>query len=120
MAAAPDKQVAINAKTLYAVKAKYLVSLLLDKEMLAIYSKNLALSAFKDVIAEYSNPAMKEVQIALQLHPTSFNPGHLFTQSANASISEALNHILLGQELTNELQEADENYIKDKASLIMD
>ncbi|MDQ0063278.1 ABC transporter substrate-binding protein [Paenibacillus harenae] len=120
MAAAPDKQVAINAKTLYAVEAKYLVSLLLDKEMLAIYSKNVALSAFKDVIAEYGNPAMKEVQRALQLHPTSINPGHLFTQSANAAISEALNRILSGKELSNELKEADENYIKDKASLILE
>ncbi|HTG67742.1 MAG TPA: extracellular solute-binding protein [Candidatus Udaeobacter sp.] len=120
MAAAPDKQVAINAKTLYAVKAKYLLSLLLDKDMLEIYSKNVALSAFKDVIAEYGNPAMKDVQKALQLYPTSINPGHLFTGSANASINEALNHILSGKELQDELKEADENYIKDKATLILD
>lgn len=120
MAAAPDKQVSINAKTLYAVKAKYLLSLLLDKEMLQIYSKNTALSAFKDVIAEYSNPAMKDVQKALQLYPSSINPGHLFTGSANEAINSALNHILSGKELSNELKEADVNYIKDKATLILD
>ncbi|MDF2645833.1 MAG: extracellular solute-binding protein [Paenibacillus sp.] len=120
MAAAPDKQVSINAKTLHPIKAKYLLSLLLDKEMLAIYSKNFALSAFKDVIAEYTNPAMKDVQKALQLHPTSINPGHLFTNSANNAINAALNHILSGKELQNELKEADVNYIKDKATLILD
>jgi raffinose/stachyose/melibiose transport system substrate-binding protein len=120
MAAAPDKQVSINAKTLYPVKAKYLMSLLLDKDMLAIYSKNVALSAFKDVIAEYSNPAMKDVQKALQLYPTSINPGHLFTNSANDAINAALNHILSGKVLQNELKEADVNYIKDKATLILD
>jgi raffinose/stachyose/melibiose transport system substrate-binding protein len=120
MPAAPDKQVSINAKTLYPVKAKYLLSLLLDKDMLAIYSKNVALSAFKDVIADYSNPAMKDVQKALQLYPTSINPGHLFTNSANDAINAALNHILSGKELQNELKEADVNYIKDKATLILD
>ncbi|MDQ0886824.1 raffinose/stachyose/melibiose transport system substrate-binding protein [Paenibacillus sp. V4I9] len=120
MAAAPDKQVSINAKTLYPVKAKYLLSLLLDKDMLAIYSKNVALSAFKDVIAEYTNPAMKDVQKALQLYPTSINPGHLFTNSANDAINAALNHILSGKVLQNELKEADVNYIKDKATLILD
>ncbi|QGQ99492.1 extracellular solute-binding protein [Paenibacillus psychroresistens] len=120
MAAAPDKQVSINAKTAYPIKAKYLLSLLLDKDMLALYSKNIALSAFKDVIAEYTNPAMKEVQKALQLNPTSFNPGHLMTNSANDSINKALNQILLGKELQNELKEADDNYIKDKSTLILD
>lgn len=94
MAAAPDKQVSINAKTLYAAKATYLLSLLLDKDMLAIYSKNVALCAFKDVIAEYTNPAMKDVQKALQLYPTSTNPGHLLTDSAHESIHAALIHIL--------------------------
>lgn len=120
MAAAPDKQVSINAKTLYPGRAKYLLSLLLDKDMLAIYSKNVALSAFKDVIVEYTNPAMKDVQKALQLYPTSINPGHLFTSSANDSINSALIHILSGKELQNELKEADVNYIRDKATLILD
>jgi raffinose/stachyose/melibiose transport system substrate-binding protein len=120
MAAAPDKQVSINAKTLHANKAKYLLSLLLDKEMLAIYSKNTALSAFKDVIVEYTNPAMKDVQKALQLYPTSLNPGHFFTNSANDSINQALNQILAGKEIRDELKEADANYIKDKATLILD
>lgn len=120
MAAGPDKQVAINAKTLYPVRAKYLLSILLDKDMLAIYSKNFALSAFKDVIAEYNNPAMKEVQKALQLNPTSINPGHLFTPSANESINAALQHILSGKSLQTELKEADENYTKDKSTLILD
>lgn len=120
MAAGPDKQVAINAKTTYPDRAKYLLSILLDKDMLAIYSNNVALSAFKDVIAEYNNPAMKEVQKALQLNPTSMNPGHLFTPSANESINKALQQILLGKSLQNELKEADENYTKDKSTLILD
>lgn len=120
MAAGPDKQVAINAKTLHPIRAKYLLSLLLDKDMLAIYSNNVALSAFKDVIAEYNNPAMKEVQKALQLYPTSINPGHLFTPSANESINKALQQILLGKSLQSELKEADENYTKDKSTLILD
>jgi raffinose/stachyose/melibiose transport system substrate-binding protein len=120
MAAAPDKQVSINAKTLYPVKSKYLMSLLLDKDMLAIYSKNVALSAFKDVIAEYTNPAMKDVQKALQLYPTSNNPGHFFTDSANNAVNEALIHILSGKKLQNELKEADSNYKKDKSTLILD
>ncbi|MFC5471288.1 ABC transporter substrate-binding protein [Cohnella suwonensis] len=120
MAAAPDKQAAIHAKTAYPVQSKYLLSILLDKSMLAIYSKNLALSAFKDVIAEYSNPAMKDVQKALQIYPTSINPGHLFTASANASISSALIRILEGKDLQDELKEADTNYIKDKATIILD
>ena len=120
MAAAPDKQVAINAKTIYPVKSKYLLSLLLDKDMLAMYSKNVALSAFKDVIAEYTNPAMKDVQKSLQLYPTSINPGHLFTESANDAIHAALTHILSGKTLQNELKEADENYMKDKSTLILD
>ena len=120
MAAAPDKQVSINAKTLYPAKSKYLMSLLLEKDMLAIYSKNVALSAFKDVIAEYTNPAMKDVQKALQLYPTSNNPGHFFTDSANNAINEALIHILSGKKLENELKEADSNYKKDKSTLILD
>ncbi|MBW5445628.1 extracellular solute-binding protein [Cohnella sp. CFH 77786] len=120
MAAAPDKQVAINAKTAYRAQSKYLLSLLLDKDMLAIYSRNLALSAFKDVIAEYTNPAMKDVQKALQVHPTSINPGHLFTDSANASINAALQRILEGKTLEDELKEADQNYTKDKSTLILD
>lgn len=120
MAAGPDKQVSINANTKYPVKAKYLMSLLLDKDMLAIYSKNFALSAFKDVIAEYANPAMKDVQKALQLYPTSINPGHLFTPSANDSIQAALLHILSGKTLQDELKEADDHYMKDKSTLILD
>lgn len=120
MAAAPDKQVAINAKTAHPVQTKDLLSILLDKNMLAIYSSNLALSAFKDVIADYSNPAMKDVQKALQVYPTSINPGHLFTASANASIQAALIRILEGKNLTNELKQADSNYIMDKATIILD
>lgn len=120
MAAAPDKQVSINAKSANLVRAKYLLSILLDKEMLTVYSKNIALSAFKDVIAEYTNPAMKEVQKALQVHPTSNNPGHLFTSSANDSINAALLRILEGKELQNELKMADTNYLKDKSTIIMD
>lgn len=117
MIATPDNAVTVNANSERLEASKLLAGLFVDKEMLELFCKNAQLSAFKDIEAEYSNAAMADLQQAIGSHPTALNPGLYFTASAQDSINTALTKLVAGGKVSNELEEAEKNYERDKATV---
>ncbi|MCD9023737.1 ABC transporter substrate-binding protein [Cohnella silvisoli] len=118
MSAGVDKQIGINTNSANVEKSKELLSLMLSKEMLELYSKNVALTAFTDVNPEYSLSGMTETQAALSsADQLNINVGDRLTNSARDSLNKALSLILAGIDYKPALEEAERNYEKDKGTL---
>ncbi|MDG0811008.1 ABC transporter substrate-binding protein [Cohnella rhizosphaerae] len=117
MSAGTDKGLSINAATEHPEEAIALVQLMLEPDMLELYGKDNALSAFNDVNPVFANPAMSEIQAALQAHPGHRNPGDYFPPSVQDALNTALTKILAGGGVGDSAAELAKLYEKDKSKV---
>ncbi|QGQ99166.1 extracellular solute-binding protein [Paenibacillus psychroresistens] len=121
MGVGPDHSVSVNAKSKHLQAAKDFLALTLSQDVLSVNLKNVGLPGLKGITASYDQPAMKEINDALQNNPTTLHQFIYgsFAKSAADGMVRMGEKIIAGEKAEGDLDEIQKNYDKDKASIIL-
>ncbi|WP_219834591.1 ABC transporter substrate-binding protein [Paenibacillus sp. R14(2021)] len=119
MGVGPDHSVSVNANSKHLQAAKDFVAVMLEQDVLSVNLQNVGLPGIKGINVTYDQPAMTDINNALQSQPSTLHQLLMgqFPQSALDAYARAAEKIIAGGK--TDLTETSANYDKDKATLIM-
>jgi len=115
---APNQTLSVNAKSAQLDRAKELLAVMVDKDILGPFSLAMdVLPGFKDQTLKYTTLGMDDLIQALQSNPTVLQAGTFIPQSAKDSVDKLITKITAGGKVDKELEDAQKNYDKDKSQI---